>query len=130
MTTQLATGVGPYGDVAWDPITKRTYMVTAATGVIGYMFMDDIQIVTTDTTQNPTTYIYGAYLNQLVLSTGATPDQLAFTNDGTNLYGLSTSGTNTYLVNIVPPVPTFTVLTPKVTTLDAATWPATLSVPF
>ena len=136
LTTQLL-GVSQFGDVAWDPITKRTYLVTSPTAIVttisqwGYLFLDGMEIAAIDATTTPDSPILGVYFNALAMASvaGVQPTQITFIYDGTILYGMRNASPASFTINTLStPSSSLTPLSLTMSVLDVTTWPATLKV--
>lgn len=111
-----------FGDVAYDTISKRIYMVDTDGNPFGYIYPDDLIRRNIGGVRT----VYQAWYD---IGSTAPAAQIAFNWDCSTLYGLE-SGTGTGSLWRIDPViaggPTVTNLGAINEVIDAATWPVTL----
>jgi hypothetical protein len=109
-----------FGDSAWDPISKRIYLINTGGTEFGF--------ITPQNTRYVGSNILGfERISQGSLGGGA-PGQIAFGADGITLFGRTSGGTATFTIDRVPPVATDTLLGDPggPSCVDCTEWPATL----
>jgi hypothetical protein len=113
---------GTYGDIAWDPQSKRIYVVST-NGEFGYI-SQDAERWDPDASGN---LAYQRFSQGTV-----TPGQMCMTWDGRKIIAQTSAGTAVFTINRIPATAIATSLgtvTAGVGCVDASNWPSTLAIP-